>query len=114
VRLSDKDGGTLLTYNVEAQIGGKLAQLGQCLVNGAAKKMVYEITHSTLDANSRRAQRDHMLRIAPMTASGVIGIVVIGLAPKGAKASLTAFSTAAAAPTVPASPAPFAPNLVDS
>jgi len=39
VALSDKDGGTLLTYNVEAQIGGKLAQLGQRLVNGAAKKL---------------------------------------------------------------------------
>ncbi|MDI3468203.1 MAG: Carbon monoxide oxidation accessory protein CoxG [Pseudolabrys sp.] len=39
VSLADKDGGTLLTYNVEAQIGGKLAQLGQRLVNGAAKKM---------------------------------------------------------------------------
>jgi carbon monoxide dehydrogenase subunit G len=39
VALSDKDGGTLLTYNVDAQIGGKLAQLGQRLINGAAKKM---------------------------------------------------------------------------
>ena len=39
VSLQPKDGGTLLTYNVEAQIGGKLAQLGQRLVNGAAKKM---------------------------------------------------------------------------
>jgi len=38
VALADKDGGTLLTYNVEAQIGGKLAQLGQRLINGAAKK----------------------------------------------------------------------------
>jgi len=39
VALTDKDGGTLLSYNVEAQIGGKLAQLGQRLVNGAAKKL---------------------------------------------------------------------------
>jgi carbon monoxide dehydrogenase subunit G len=39
VSLQPKDGGTLLTYNVEAQIGGKLAQLGQRLVNGAAKKL---------------------------------------------------------------------------
>ena len=39
VKLTDKDGGTLLSYNVEAQIGGKLAQLGQRLVNGAAKKL---------------------------------------------------------------------------
>src|SRR6266540_3039575 len=33
------DGGTTLNYVVEAQIGGKLAQLGQRLVNGAAKKL---------------------------------------------------------------------------
>ena len=39
VALVEKDGGTLLTYNVEAQIGGKLAQLGQRLINGAAKKI---------------------------------------------------------------------------
>jgi carbon monoxide dehydrogenase subunit G len=39
VKLAPKDGGTLLTYNVEAQIGGKLAQLGQRLINGAAKKV---------------------------------------------------------------------------
>ena len=42
VRLTDKDGGTLLTYSVDAQIGGKLAQLGQRLINGAAKKMADE------------------------------------------------------------------------
>ncbi len=40
VQLSDHEGGgTLLKYDVEAQIGGKLAQLGQRLINGAAKKM---------------------------------------------------------------------------
>jgi carbon monoxide dehydrogenase subunit G len=39
VALTEKDGGTLLTYNVEAHIGGKLAQLGQRLINGAAKKL---------------------------------------------------------------------------
>ena len=39
VKLEPKDGGTLLSYTVEAQIGGKLAQLGQRLVNGAAKKL---------------------------------------------------------------------------
>jgi carbon monoxide dehydrogenase subunit G len=38
VALTEKDGGTLLSYNVEAQIGGKLAQLGQRLINSAAKK----------------------------------------------------------------------------
>jgi len=43
VQLVDhEDGGTLLKYDVEAQIGGKLAQLGQRLINGAAKKMADE------------------------------------------------------------------------
>ena len=42
VKLEPKDGGTSLTYTVEAQIGGKLAQLGQRLVNGAAKKLADE------------------------------------------------------------------------
>ena len=42
VALADKDGGTLLSYNVVAQIGGKLAQLGQRLINGTAKKLADE------------------------------------------------------------------------
>jgi carbon monoxide dehydrogenase subunit G len=42
VALAEQDGGTLLTYNVEAQIGGKLAQLGQRLINGASKKLADE------------------------------------------------------------------------
>ena len=39
VRLMEAEGGTTLSYEVEAQIGGKLAQLGQRLINGAAKKL---------------------------------------------------------------------------
>jgi uncharacterized protein len=39
VKLSDNNGGTLLAYDVESQIGGKLAQLGQRLVQGTAKKL---------------------------------------------------------------------------
>ena len=38
VRLEEADGGTRMTYDVEAQIGGKLAQLGGRLINGVAKK----------------------------------------------------------------------------
>jgi carbon monoxide dehydrogenase subunit G len=50
VKLSDKDGGTLLTYSVDAQIGGKLAQLGQRLINGAAKKMADDFFKKFADA----------------------------------------------------------------
>ena len=42
VKLLERDDGTLLTYQVDAQIGGKLAQLGQRLVNGTAKKLADE------------------------------------------------------------------------
>jgi uncharacterized protein len=53
VRLAEKDGGTVLSYNVEAQIGGKLAQLGQRLINGAAKKLADEFF-----ANFAKAVKD--------------------------------------------------------
>ena len=38
VRLEDMAGGTRLLYDVEAQVGGKIAQLGGRLINGVAKK----------------------------------------------------------------------------
>jgi uncharacterized protein len=42
VRLTEIDsapGSTLLKYDVEANVGGKIAQLGSRLIDGAAKKM---------------------------------------------------------------------------
>ncbi len=39
MRLTDVEGGTELTYDVDAQIGGKLAQLGSRLITGFARKM---------------------------------------------------------------------------
>jgi carbon monoxide dehydrogenase subunit G len=39
IKLSDQDGGTLLSYDVKAQVGGKLAQIGARLIDGAAAKM---------------------------------------------------------------------------
>jgi len=43
VRLADADaGGTRLSYEVEAQVGGKIAQLGSRLIDGSAKKLAGE------------------------------------------------------------------------
>jgi carbon monoxide dehydrogenase subunit G len=39
VALAEAEGGTLLTYDVTANVGGKLAQLGSRLIDGFAKKM---------------------------------------------------------------------------
>lgn len=42
VALSDKDGGTLLSYSVSAQVGGKLAQIGARLIDATATKYADE------------------------------------------------------------------------
>ncbi len=39
VNLVPIDGGTRMTYAVEAQVGGKIAQLGARLIDGVAKRM---------------------------------------------------------------------------
>jgi uncharacterized protein len=42
VRLAEVEGGTELTFEAEAQLGGKLAQLGNRLVGGVARRVVDE------------------------------------------------------------------------
>ena len=37
--MEDKDNGTKLTYTVEANVGGKIAQVGSRLIDMTAKKM---------------------------------------------------------------------------
>lgn len=39
VNLSEQDGGTLLRYEVEAMVGGKLAQIGSRLIDSVTKKL---------------------------------------------------------------------------
>ncbi|MCC5970380.1 MAG: carbon monoxide dehydrogenase subunit G [Pararhodobacter sp.] len=39
VKLEPAEGGTLLHYDVEAKVGGKLAQLGSRIIDGFARKM---------------------------------------------------------------------------
>ena len=42
VKLQEVEGGTLLSYEVHANVGGKLAQLGGRLIEGTAKRMAGE------------------------------------------------------------------------
>ncbi|MBB3065479.1 SRPBCC family protein [Limibacillus halophilus] len=39
VKLTTKENGTLLSYEVDAKVGGKLAQIGSRLIDGTAKKL---------------------------------------------------------------------------
>jgi uncharacterized protein len=56
---ADKDGGTSLAYDVEVQIGGKLAQLGQRLISGTAKKLADQFFATF--AKAVEAGRSHSL-----------------------------------------------------
>jgi carbon monoxide dehydrogenase subunit G len=58
VRLEDVEGGTRLVYDVEAQIGGKIAQMGARLINGVAKKMADEFFAKFAQAASQAASQD--------------------------------------------------------
>src|SRR6202035_4240331 len=42
VRLAAANGGTVLTYDARAIVGGRLAQLGQRLIDGVAKSLADE------------------------------------------------------------------------
>ncbi len=42
VRLADAAGGTILQYDVDAAVGGKLAQIGARLIEGTARKLADE------------------------------------------------------------------------
>ena len=42
VNLAGENGATILSYNVKANVGGKLAQLGGRLIDGTARKMADE------------------------------------------------------------------------
>src|SRR6516225_9765486 len=39
VKLTEEGGATVLTYEVDAQVGGKIAQVGARLITGTAKKL---------------------------------------------------------------------------
>lgn len=61
VRLAEKDGGTELSYDVEAKVGGKLAQLGSRIIDGFAKKMAdqfFENLQTSLEGPAEPAAED--------------------------------------------------------
>jgi len=50
VHMEDIEGGTRLSYEVDAKVGGKLAQLGSRLIDGFAKKMADDFFSRLQDA----------------------------------------------------------------
>lgn len=95
VTLSEQDGGTLLSYEVEAKVGGKLAQIGSRLIDSVVKKLAAQFFTtlveklSTGDATPESAESTPV-SATPATASapkrgiptpvwvvGIIGVVAV-------------------------------------
>jgi len=100
VRLEPQSAGCMLTYTVEAQMGGKIAQLGQRLIDGAANKMADDFfkrfdahlveANSTIEASNNgddgtSAVTDTPPATAPAAASKsnslpvLLGVVLAGI-----------------------------------
>jgi len=58
VTLAAKDGGTELSYDVEAKVGGKLAQLGSRIIDGFAKKMADQFFNNLQETLEGPAETD--------------------------------------------------------
>ena len=55
IQLSEHEEGTLLVYDVDAQVGGKLAQLGARLIDSTAKKLALEFFDQLQEQITERA-----------------------------------------------------------
>ncbi|MBU3738286.1 MAG: carbon monoxide dehydrogenase subunit G [Rhodoferax sp.] len=89
VTLTPSEQGTLLAYTVHASVGGKVAQLGQRLIDGAAKSMAEDFFKRFDDEMQRRHPAAVAPALAPapapVAAAGPLGLpvaawVAIGLA----------------------------------
>ena len=67
MRLAEKDGGTKLSYHVEAKVGGKLALPGSRIIDGFAKKMADQFFTSLQTAVEGPAEEgaDAAAEVAP-------------------------------------------------
>jgi carbon monoxide dehydrogenase subunit G len=69
VRLEEAGDATVLTYDAEADIGGKIAQLGSRLVQGAAKKTADDFFAAFADLVARRYAEARGAEVPPVEAA---------------------------------------------
>lgn len=82
VRLSDDQGSTLLTYEVDAQIGGRLAQLGGAIMDATAKQMANRFFQQFGAIVGKPAQA--AAAGAPVSAAAASAAYTTAAAPRGA------------------------------
>lgn len=96
VALKEDGSDTVLTYNVDAQVGGKIAQVGARLIDGTAKKLADEF-FSKFAAMVGGPPAAEAAAAAPATAPGASAETVQMSAPAAAPAAATAAASSAAA-----------------
>lgn len=80
VSLDDVDGGTRLRYNAQAQVGGRLAQVGARLIDGVTKRMSDDFFTRFASELAGAGKADGKAAPSPATAARVVA----GAAPKTA------------------------------
>jgi carbon monoxide dehydrogenase subunit G len=104
VALSDDGrGGTILKYTADAQIGGKLAQIGSRLIEGTAKKMADDFFSAFAAAVGGQSADD--------TAAAAASLEMQGAEAPGVEAVAASEAAAAAAAPIAAPPAPTQKSL---
>ncbi|MCC3306244.1 SRPBCC family protein [Sneathiella sp. HT1-7] len=71
ISLKESDNGTLLSYDVNASVGGKMAQIGSRLIDGTAKKLASEFfaNFNELVSSGREEHAEEPLAAEEMSAS---------------------------------------------
>jgi len=104
VTLKEVDGGTQLNYIADAQVGGKLAQVGSRLIEGTAAKLAQEFFDAFEKNVAPEAGVDADAGSAPAAAAAVPGATATEPSASGSAAaneSATVTPTASAAPAAP-------------
>ena len=96
IRLDEQDGGTLIAYDVDAQVGGKLAQIGNRLINSTARKMADDFFTrfvSIVESETAAPAEDPATALEPQSTGAKRGA-----ASKPARAATTARKVATSSP----------------
>jgi carbon monoxide dehydrogenase subunit G len=88
VRLSDDGAGTILAYTVNAQVGGKLAQIGSRLIDGTARKMADDFFTRFAAIVGGPAPAEAAAATAPVAAPAASAIAPTDVPPVPARGSL--------------------------
>jgi carbon monoxide dehydrogenase subunit G len=92
VMLSPEDNGTKLSYSAQAQVGGKLAQIGSRLIDGVANKMANDFfkrfndtvapaapAETAAEATTQKQEKTSVLSLWIVAALILIAIVIYGI-----------------------------------